>query len=169
MAPRNGALRDDRSGVHRIPSDVAGAALVSQVGPEPVQHDGDAVASTREEQHVGKAPKPSGGRSPQPKPAHFQDSSQAPDRREIAVMPVLKGIRHWISFDRRPDHARDMRPCCLPAGARPGTTPPAHPVEAAVSLIAKTPGQPRTKRVEESGGKVRDESRRGLSSHNAFS
>ncbi len=76
---------------------------------------------------MGKAPKPPGGRSPQPKLAHFHDRGEPPDRREIAVMPVLEGARRRMPLDCRPDHPRDVPPLLLRGRGKPwnpGTCPP---------------------------------------------
>ena len=42
---------------HRISGDKTSAMPVGQVGPEPVQHHGGAIAPTGEQQHMGEAPK----------------------------------------------------------------------------------------------------------------
>ena len=59
---------------------------------------------------MSEAPKPPGGRSPQPKPAHFHDRGEASDGREIAVMPVLEGARCRMPLDCRPDYL-----CAVPS------------------------------------------------------
>src|ERR1700721_3902999 len=76
---------------------------------------------------MGKPPKPPGRRSPQPKPAYFHDRGEATDRREIAVMAVLKAPRCRMPLECRLNHLCDMLPLLLCGGSKPrdtGTCPP---------------------------------------------
>ena len=114
------------SGVHRAPSNQAGSTPISQVGPKPVQHDRHAIASAREEQHVGQAPEPPGWRPPQPKPADLHDGCESANGGEISIVAVLESPRHLVPVDGCPDHVGNVPPLLLCRGGQAGDAS-AHP------------------------------------------
>src|SRR5207245_7474842 len=86
--------RTEASALHlHAAGDEARAALVGDVGPEPVEQHRQPVAEADQERDVDGAPEQPGEPAAQLDETEIADRDLAPDGREIAGMPVAERCR----------------------------------------------------------------------------
>lgn len=82
--------------------------LTLQIGPQPVQRDGDPAAGTDEKQDVHETPYPPGKIARQLYAPEVGDRRSMPDRRETPLMLVIEDRRHRATFPTSTDDTRNI-------------------------------------------------------------
>jgi hypothetical protein len=91
------------------------------IGPRPIQRDGDAVAKADQEEDVRHTPHQPGEQAGQAQPAEVDDRRLAADRGQIAEARIGERRRCRAAGDLRIDEVRDIGALLLATGASPGS------------------------------------------------